>query len=645
MSKLKMHTPDLVADNLEWVAARFPGCITESRNEKGELVRAVDFDLLRQELSTEIVEGPQERYHLNWPGKREALLAANAPIAKTLRPCREESVDFDTTRNLFIEGDNLDALKLLQETYLNKVKMIYIDPPYNTGKDFIYADDFACNASEYLLRAEQLDAEGRRLVANTESNGRFHSDWLSMVLPRLRLSRTLLADDGIVFVSIDEHELDNLIKVGSEVFGDANFVGTFAVQCNPRGRHLDRFIATTHDYVVVFARNALNSAAISGLRKSGRMLDEYGRQDGRGKYRLLGLRNRNQAFNPVTRPNRYFPLYVNRADGSVSLLRSATHPDEVWPDAPDGTKTCWTWGKDKVEREGGMLVAEKSGSEWRIYRKDYLEGEDGEVALTMPKSLWLDKEMTNDYGRSRIKSLFGASVMDFPKSVQLLERLVELGCASDGLVVDFFAGSATTADAVMSVNARDGGQRRFLLVQVPEECPEGSKARSAGFTTIAELAKERIRRASKAIVKDAGLRSQAFDRGFRVLKIDSSNMKDVYYRPDEATPALLGGHVDNIKDDRTDEDLLFQVLLDWGVDLSLPVAKETIGGKTVYFVDTNALAASFETGLDEDFVKALAAREPLRVVFRDSGYNADDVKINVDQIFKQLSPGTEVKTL
>ncbi|MCC5828426.1 MAG: site-specific DNA-methyltransferase [Phycisphaeraceae bacterium] len=359
MNKLKMHTPDLVAHNIDWVATRFPGCITESRNEKDEVVRAVDFDLLRQELSPEIVEGPQERYHLNWPGKREALLAANAPIAKTLRPCRAESVDFDTTRNLFIEGDNLDALKLLQETYLNKVKMVYIDPPYNTGKDFIYSDDFACDASEYLLRSEQLDAEGQRLVANTESNGRFHSDWLSMLLPRLRLGRTLLADDGVMFISIDEHELHNLIKVGSEVFGDANFVGTFAVQCNPRGRHLDRFIATTHDYVVVFARNALNPRALAGLEKSGRMLEEYGRVDGRGKYRLLGLRNRNQAFNPETRPNLYYPLYVNPADGSVGLARSAAHTDEVFPDAPDGTKTCWTWGKEKVARAGELLIGRR----------------------------------------------------------------------------------------------------------------------------------------------------------------------------------------------------------------------------------------------------------------------------------------------
>ncbi len=645
MTKPKMHTPDLVSQNIEWVAARFPGCITESRNDKGEVVRAVDFDKLRQELSKEIVEGPQERYHLNWPGKREALLAANAPIAKTLRPCRAESIDFDTTRNLFIEGDNLDALKLLQETYLNKVKMIYIDPPYNTGKDFIYADDFACDASEYLLRSEQLDAEGRRLIANTEANGRFHSDWLSMMLPRLRLARTLLADAGVLFVSIDEHELENLIKLGSEVFGDANFVGAFAVQCNPRGRHLDRFIATTHDYVVVFARNALNPNAIAGLTKSGRMLDDYGRADDKGKYRLLGLRNRNQAFNPDTRPNLYYPLYVNPVDGSVSLARSASHTDEVFPDAPDGTKTCWTWGKDKVEREGRLLVAEKSGSEWRVYRRDYLEGDDGEIALTMPKSLWLEKEMTNDYGRSRIKSLFGSSVMDFPKSVQLLERLVELGCASEGLVVDFFAGSATTADAVMSVNARDGVRRRFLLVQLPEECTEGSKALSEGFATIADLAKERIRRASRAIVNDAGLQSEPFDGGFRVLKVDTSNMKDVYYRPDQATAELLGGHVDNIKDDRSDEDLLFQVLLDWGVDLSLPIKQETMSGKPIYFVDENALAACFAAGIDEALVKALAARKPLRAVFRDSGYGGDDVKINVEQIFKQLSPGTEVKTL
>lgn len=642
-----MHSPNLTQDNIARIRDLFPGCVTEAKGEDGSVKLAVDFDLLRQELAESIVEGPQERYHLNWPGKREALLTANAPIAKTLRPVREESVDFDTTKNLFIEGDNLDALKLLQENYLGKVKMIYIDPPYNTGNDFIYEDDFAEETGDYLRRSNQKDEEGNRLVANTATNGRFHSDWLTMMYSRIRLANRLLTDDGVLFVSIDDNEAHNLIAICSEIFGSENFVAQLAVQLNPRGRHLDRFVAKTHEAVLVFVKDGLNGASIQGLEKEGRMVEEYNKKDDKGPYRLLGLRNRNQAFNPTTRPKLYYSLYVNKTTGGVSLSKDEAHQIEVWPDAPNGVKTCWTWGKDKVAKEGGLLCAERTGDEWRVYRKDYLHSDDGEVAKTLVKSLWTDKEITNDYGRKAIKDLFGSSVMDFPKSPELMAKLIRIGSHSDSIVMDFFSGSASTAEAVMAVNAEDGGNRRFIMIQLPEQASADSSASKAGFASIADIGKERIRRAGNRILEGEVNDAWNKDIGFRTLKIDLSNMADVYYTPDALDKAKFDLFVDNIKPERTPEDLLFQVMLDWGVDLALPIAQQSIQGKEVFFVDGNAMAACFDASgsIDEGFVKELAKHQPLRVVFRDAGYKNSAVKINVEQLFKLSSPATEVKCI
>jgi adenine-specific DNA-methyltransferase len=647
MDKLKMHSPNLTEDNIARIRELFPSCVTEARGEDGSVKLSVDFDQLKQELSASIVEGPQERYYLNWPGKREALLTANAPIAKTLRPVRGESVDFDTTKNLFIEGDNLDALKLLQETYLGKVKMIYIDPPYNTGNDFIYEDDFAEDAGEYLLRSNQVDEEGNRLAANTSANGRFHSDWLTMMYSRLRLASRLLADDGVLFISIDDNESSNLISICSEIFGSENFVAQLAVQLNPRGRHLDRFVAKTHEAVLVFVKDGLNASSVRGLEKEGRMVEEYDKKDGQGQYRLLGLRNRNQAFNPTTRPKLYYPLYVDKDTGVVSLKKEANFQIEIWPDAPNGVKTCWTWGKDKVSKEGKLLCAQPTGDEWRIYRKDYLHGENGEVATTLVKSLWVDKEITNDYGRKAIKDLFGSAIMDFPKSTELMAKLVKIGSHPDSIVMDFFSGSSSTAHAVMTVNAEEGGNRRFIMVQLAEGLPADSAGAKAGFKNIADIGKERIRRAGKQVLEGDSDEGWQQDVGFRVLKIDTSNMADVYYVPDALEKEKLDLFVDNIKPDRTAEDLLFQVMLDWGVDLALPIEKKTIQGKDVFFVDGDALAACFDarSGVDEAFVKELATHKPLRVVFRDAGFKDSAVKINVEQIFKLLSPVTEVKSI
>src|SRR5690625_1275419 len=521
MDHLRMHSADLTARNIDQLAELFPAVVTETRDEHGEVKRAVDFDLLRQELSDHLVEGPQERYQLDWPGKREALFAANAPIAKTLRPQREESVDFDTTKNLFIEGDNLEALKLLQESYLGKVKLIYIDPPYNTGHDFVYNDSFAQSSSEYLQRSGQKDESGAGLKTNPESNGRFHSDWLSMMYPRLKLARNLLREDGVLVMSIDDNESANLIRLGEELFGQDSFVAQVAVQVNPRGRHLDKYIAKTHESLLFFVRNPA-SLAIEGIDKDARMIEEYNHSDSRGPYRLIGLRNRNQAFNPSTRPTLYFPLFVNSATGEVSLEPGGPFDVTVYPDAPSGTQTCWTWSREKVASSRDLLTAVSTAAGWRIYRKDYLHDLGGSTAKTLVKSVWLDKEFSNDSGRRSIKELFGKSVMDFPKSTALMSRLVEIACPPGGIVLDFFAGSSSLAHATLEINSRDNGDRRYIMIQIDESLKRDSTAASMGYHTIAELSRDRIRRASSKIASNPG----ALDRGFRTLKVGTTNMAD-----------------------------------------------------------------------------------------------------------------------
>lgn len=443
MENLKMHTPDLADENFKKLAALFPNAVTETKDENGNVVRAIDADVLRQEISATVVEGPQERYQFTWPDKKKTVVLANQPIAKTLRLEREKSVGKDgtpgniDTENIYIEGDNLDALKLLQETYLGKVKMIYIDPPYNTGNDFIYEDDFSQDADDYLGNSGQFDEEGNRLVQNTESNGRFHTDWLNMLYPRLRLAKDLLTDDGVIFISIDDNEVSNLKKICDEIFGAGNFVAQLAVQLNPRGRNLDRYVAKTHESVLIFVKNYLNTACILGVEKEGKMVNEYNKEDERGKYRLIGLRNRNQAFNPITRPNLYYPLYVNPSNKKVSTKADSEFTDEVWPDTPDGIKTCWTWMSKKVDEENNLITAELSGEKWRIFRKDYLISEDGKAATTLIKSIWTENIINNDYGKKSIKELFGSNVMSFPKPPELIKRMIAIGSRKDSIVMDF----------------------------------------------------------------------------------------------------------------------------------------------------------------------------------------------------------------
>lgn len=642
-----MHTPDFTDENIARVAELFPNCVTESRDEKGVLKRAIDFDQLKQELSGNIVEGPQERYHLDWPGKREALLTANAPIAKTLRPSREESVDFDTTKNLYIEGDNLDALKLLQETYLGKVKMIYIDPPYNTGNDFIYEDDFAEDKNAYFERSMQMDEEGNRLVVNSDSNGRFHSDWLSMMLPRLRFARQLLHDSGILFISIDENELINLQHACEEVFGSSNVLGNFPVIMNLKGNQ-DAFpFAETHEYIVLCAKSrslcVLNNFPVGDEE----LLDEW-LEDEYGLYKVADNLRATEVNAPrEKRPNLWYPIFLN-----VSTKEFYITPDdqpqtlsdvEIWPVNPDGEELSWYWKRDTFNESKHNLILKETSNGWQFYRKQ--RPQLGDLPTKKPKSFFYKPDYSTSTATTKLKELFGAKIFDGPKPVPFLFDLSIIGTDPDSLVVDFFSGSATTAHALMQLNANDGGSRRHIMIQLPQETAETSEAYKAGYKTIAEIGKERIRRAGKKIKEEAGLMGTNLDIGFRVLKVDTSNMKDVYYSPDTAEQANLLDQIGNIKPDRTAEDLLFQVLLDWGVDLSLPIIRETISGKQVFFVDQNALAACFESGIDEDFVKELAKRQPLRAVFRDDGFASDAVKINVEQIFKQMSPTTEVKSI
>ena len=623
MEKLKMHSPNLTKDNIARIRELFPNCVTEARDEDGSVKLAVDFDQLRQELSSSIVEGPQERYHLNWPGKREALLTANAPIAKTLRPCRKESVDFDTTKNLFIEGDNLDALKLLQETYLGKVKMIYIDPPYNTGNDFIYEDDFAEGTDEYLRRSNQVDEEANRLIANTAANGRFHSDWLTMLYPRLRLARNLLRDDGVIFISIDDKEIHNLRKICDEVFGSDNFIAQFVWKARQfTDARAKTNVSTDHEYILAYAQNS--GFALTGVERDESKFSNPD-DDPRGDWMsrsILGLATQDQ------RPNLHYDILEPETGRAF----------------PPNPSTGWRYSKERMNEliaEGRILFPKKDDGRPRE-KKFRKEMKSDFIAF---RSI-IDGVHTAD-GTQEIRALFGSDLFPFPKPTGLIASLVNQVTSDDDLILDFFSGSATSAQAVMQINAKDGGNRKFIMTQLPEIAEAGSAASKAGFSNIADIGKERIRRAGKQVVEGEIANEWRQDIGFRVLKIDMSNMADVYYAPDALDKANLGLFVDNIKPDRTAEDLLFQVMLDWGVDLALPIEKKAIQGKDVFFVDGDALAACFDAhgGIDEAFVKELATHKPLRVVFRDGGFKDSAVKINVEQNFKLLSPSTEVKCI
>ena len=633
MQKLDMKTTEITEENIDKLAAIFPHCITEVKEEDGTVTRGVDFNLLKQEFSNSVVDGPRESYSINWPGKKASLVSANTPIDKTLRPCREESVNFDTTENLYIEGDNLEALKLLQESYLGKVKMIYIDPPYNTGKDFVYKDNYTRSEKEELEESGQRDSEGGRLVANPETNGRFHSDWLNMIYPRLKIARKLLKDDGVIFISIDEAEVSNLQKIMNELFGDTNYITSFVWQNKKGGGNDSKYAAIEHEYILMYAKNK---------QVIPKLFEEFGEEYAK-------------RYKEKDDEGRYFWDTFKRKSGKQYYAIEC--PDgSILQNDENGNPLSWLRSESRFKSDvkKGDIKFEKRDYGWSVMFKQRMpEGKK-------PRSLILDKGTTSD-GSAEILSLFNKDVFSNPKPVSLIKYLLGIILDKNDVVVDFFSGSATTSQSIIELNINNK-KNKYILVQLPENLDENLKkftgpARQTVENAITfldsigknhlltELAKERIRRAGKKIKEENADKKgiEDLDIGFRVLKIDSSNMKDVYYTPDSLGQKDIDFSVSNVKEDRTSEDLLFQVLLDWGVDLTLPIKVETIENKEVYFVDEDTLAACFEDDLNEELVKELAARKVMRVVFKESGFVSDELKINIDQIFAQLSPDTEVR--
>lgn len=656
--KLDMTSPDLVNENFEKLARLFPNCVTESATGK-----AIDFDLLKQELSHDIIEGNKERYRLEWPGKREAIVTANLPTTKTLRPIREDSVDFDTTENLYIEGDNLEVLKLLQESYLGKIKMIYIDPPYNTGKDFVYKDNFTEDKTEHEQESGQRDEYGRRLVPNPESSGRYHSDWLTMMYPRLKLARNLLTDDGVIFISIDDNEVHNLRKICDEIFGLGNSRGTIIRSTGTRMGSGNKDISSEVDYVLIYSKT--DNFEFSPLPMDDDDLKIYDLEDERGKYLTRSLRRTGGENRREDRPSMYYP--VKAPDGT-----------EIYPIAPAGWESRWVCGKDTYQNllNDNMIVwknmsKDENIKDWKVYQKHYV-GEATKYASNSWSSIDGNKKATRE-----VNNLFdGMKYFDHPKPVSFVSKLIAISnVAEKGIVLDFFSGSASTAHSVLKTNSNNEKTLRFIQIQLPEDLEINKEASKAGYKNICEIGKERIRRAAQKIVndklvmvnqikeqlktaKDDALKKKLeqdinhlqltidnLDTGFRVYRLDESNMQDVYYKPQDYDQGQLDAFSDNVKPDRSSDDLLAQILLDWGLPLSLPIEQVTIEGRHVFKVASNSLYACFDTGIDEAFAKAVAQEKPLRIVFKDSGFKNDTAKENVKQLLKQLSPDTEMKVL
>lgn len=619
IDKLDLQSPDLVNENIEKIAALFPNCVTESTDGK-----SIDFDLLKQELSYSIVEGNKERYRLEWPGKKEAIVTANLPTTKTLRPIREDSVDFDNTENIYIEGDNLEVLKLLQESYLGKIKMIYIDPPYNTGNDFIYKDNFAKDSQEELFESGQKDQDNNRLVVNPETSGRYHSDWLSMMYPRLKLARNLLTEDGLIFISIDDNEIDNLKKLCVEIFGENNLISQVVWKSKyGAGAKTNGFI-DVHEYILCFSKKpieSLDSPISEESKKSYNKKDE--------NFELRGG---------------YFtqPLMTTSMDDRPNLQYSIFYEGvEIIP------RKQWVWSKERLEKaiENNEVVfsLQKDGT-YSVRSKQYLIDEFGKERKGKPISV-LNGPFTQE-GTSDIKALFEENIFGFTKPVSLLEYLlsfiVNQNSKKDAIVLDFFSGSASTAHAVLKKNSMENENMKFILVQIPEKTTTNSEAFKAGYDTICEIGKERIRRAAKKIKEES---KADIDYGFRVYRLDESNMQDLYYKPQDYMQSSLDLFADNVKADRTSDDLLAQVMLDWGLPLSLKIETKEIRGKQVFMVAENSLFACFDKGIDEDFAKELASVNPLSVVFKDNAFKDDTAKTNVKQLLKQLSPNTEMKVI
>lgn len=633
MEKMKMETPNLTEQNIEKIAELFPNCITETKIGGGGYQKAINFNLLKQMLSDSIVEG-KEVYEFTWPGKKEAIIEANTPIRKTLRPCKEESKNWDTTENLYIEGDNLDVLKLLQESYLGKVKMIYIDPPYNTGHDFIYRDNFREDINTYERDSSIKDSDNNRLIVNSSSEGRFHSNWCSMIYPRLLLTRNLLSDDGSIFISIDDSEQENLKKICDEIFGAENFVAQ--INWKGRGGRQDsKYFAAVHEYIFCYAKNISNFVAGEDI-KSGDVYPKYDSQRKR-YYKTQLLRKWGSNSRRIDRPNLFYP--ITAPDGSLvyPMLKG------IYSESNLENFGCWRHGKETMMKniqDGKVEFVKQNNGTWIAYEKIFapLEGEE----KTKKYSTWIEEP--ND-GLKVVKSLFNAPVFDYPKGPSIIQKFLKMASTgTDEIIMDFFSGSATTAQAILEENALDNQRRKFIMVQLPELSDIKSEAQRAGYKNICEIGKERIRRAGEKI-KSEHPEAKNLDIGFRVLKVDSSNMNDVYYTPDDYSQGLLDHFESNIKEDRSSLDLLFGCLLDWGLPLSLPYTSEKIDGFTVHNYNDGDLIACFDENISDSVIKEIAKRQPLRVVFRDSSFESNPSKINVSEIFKMISPDTTVKVI
>lgn len=660
MDKLKMQTVNKADENFKKLAEMFPNAVTETIDENGEVVRAIDKDVLMQEISCKVVEGNEERYQFTWPDKKKSVLLANAPINKTLRPCREESVDFDNTENLYIEGDNLEVLKLLQETYLGKIKMIYIDPPYNTGNDFVYEDDFAQSTDEYLANSGQYDEDSNRMVQNTESNGRFHTDWLNMIYPRLRLAKDLLSEQGVLVISIDDNEIVNMRKCCDDIFGEENLVNCFIWNCSTAGGIRPKFASKTHEYILVYAKNK-NAMDMIYAPLSSDAIKMYTQKDEKGLYRDKDFVFKNKSTNNNQKYG------IECPDGEVVYPKDGCIYRFIRPKFDEALQENMV--TFKKTNTGPLVTADGKQAHWNIYIRKYL----GE-AMGAPSTL-IPKEMMSIYnvGTQCVQDLFdGIRVFENVKPVDVIVYLVNMLSSTGDTILDFFSGSATTAHAVMQLNAEDGGHRKFIMVQLPEETDEKSDAYKAGYKNICEIGKERIRRAGNKIKGDCIAKIDEYnskvrvfmnnpnskgipieedepmpipDIGFRVLKCDSSNMKDVYYNPAEYESSLFSSLEDNIKEDRTPEDLLFQVMLDLGVLLSSKIEETTIAGKKVFNVEDNYLIACFDDNVTEEVITEIAKQKPYYFVMRDSSMANDSVATNFEQIFATYSPDTVRKVL
>ena len=627
MDKLKMQTANKAEENFNKLAAMFPNAVTEAIDEiTGEVVRAIDKDVLMQEISCKVVEGNEERYQFTWPDKKKSILLANAPINKTLRPCREESVDFENTENLYIEGDNLEVLKLLQETYLGKIKMIYIEPPYNTGNDFVYEDDFAQSTEEYLENSGQFDEEGNRLVKNLESNGRFHSDWLNMLYPRLRLAKDLLVDTGVILISIDENEVQNMRKICDEIFGERNFISQLGWQKVYSPKNQARYFSNDYEFILCYCRNK-DFYTLGMLPRTAEMNARYKNPDNdpRGDWKP------GDCVGSGERKNGYYDV-ISPVTGKVFNVPKGKH----WVYAPDTMKKMLAENRIYFGKDGNAFPAVKQ----------FLSDVSGRKASSL--LLYEDYGHT-DMAKKDLIKLFSDLIQvpfDTPKPVKLIKMLSILGTEKDDIILDFFSGSATTAQEVMELNAEDANShRKYVLVQIPEPLKDNDGAEAIGLLTISDIGKERIRRAGEKIKKEIGQAPQAFDSGFRVLKCDTSNMKDVYYNPADYETTLFSTLEDNIKDDRTPEDLLFQVMLDLGVLLSSKIEETSIFGKKVFNVEDNYLVACFDENITDEVITEIAKQKPYYFVMRDSSMASDSVATNFEQIFAAYSPDTVRKVL